>query len=47
MRIGITGGIGSGKSEVTRYLRSLGEFVICADEVSRRIVAPAKSARRR
>lgn len=38
MRIGITGGIGSGKSEVTRYLRSLGEYVICADEVSKQIV---------
>jgi dephospho-CoA kinase len=36
--IGITGGIGSGKSEVTKYLRSLGEYVICADEVSRQIV---------
>ncbi len=42
MRIGITGGIGSGKSEVTKYLRSLGEYVICADEVSRKIVMPGK-----
>lgn len=42
MRIGITGGIGSGKSEVTRYLRSLGEYVICADEVSRQIVKPGE-----
>ncbi len=40
MRIGITGGIGSGKSEVTRYLRRLGEYVICADEVSKQIVEP-------
>lgn len=40
MRIGITGGIGSGKSEVTRYLRSLGEYVICADEVTKQIVEP-------
>jgi len=43
MRIGITGGIGSGKSEVTRYLRSLGEYVICADEVSKQIVAPGEA----
>ncbi len=42
MRIGITGGIGSGKSEVTRYLRSLGEYVICADEVSKQIVMPGE-----
>lgn len=42
MIIGITGGIGSGKSEVTRYLRSLGEKVICADEVSRQVVEPGE-----
>lgn len=42
MVIGITGGIGSGKSEVTRYLRSLGEKVICADEVSRQVVEPGE-----
>lgn len=42
MRIGITGGIGSGKSEVTNYLRSLGEYVICADEVSKQIVMPGE-----
>ncbi len=38
--IGITGGIGSGKSAVTAYLRQLGETVICADEVAREIVLP-------
>ena len=36
--VGITGGIGSGKSEVTTYLRHRGYTVICADEVSRDIV---------
>jgi len=46
MRIGITGGIGSGKSEVTRYLRSLGEYVICADEVSKQIVEPGEEGSR-
>jgi dephospho-CoA kinase len=42
MRIGITGGIGAGKSEVTAYLRSLGEYVICADEVAKQIVLPGE-----
>ncbi len=42
MIIGITGGIGSGKSAVTTYLRRLGETVICADEVSRQIVEPGQ-----
>lgn len=36
--IGITGGIGSGKSEVSAYLRKRGEQVICADEVAREVV---------
>ncbi len=38
--IGITGGIGSGKSAVTATLRQRGEHVICADEVSREVVQP-------
>lgn len=42
MKIGITGGIGSGKSEVTKYLRNRGENVICADEVSRQVVQPGE-----
>ena len=40
--VGITGGIGSGKSEVTAYLRYLGYTVICADEVSREIAMPGE-----
>ena len=42
MKIGITGGIGSGKSVVTAYLRSLGETVICADEVARQVSEPGQ-----
>ncbi len=42
MMIGITGGIGSGKSEVTKYLRNKGEMVICADEVARQVVQPGE-----
>ncbi len=40
--IGITGGIGSGKSEVSKYLMSLGYPLIDADLVSREIVEPGK-----
>ncbi|MGI5849835.1 MAG: dephospho-CoA kinase [Christensenellales bacterium] len=40
--IGITGGIGSGKSFVSKYLENLGEHVIYADEVSRQIVRPGE-----
>lgn len=42
MRIGITGGIGSGKSAVSAYLRSLGETVLCADEAARQVVEPGQ-----
>jgi len=39
-RIGLTGGIAAGKSEVARVLRGLGALVIVADEIAREIVAP-------
>ncbi len=42
MVIGITGGIGSGKSAVSDYLRSIGETVICADEIARQVVQPGE-----
>lgn len=43
-RIGITGGIGSGKSEVTKILRANGYTVIDADEVSREASALGEPA---
>ena len=43
-RIGITGGIGSGKSELTSYLRGKGWAVIDADEVSREASVPGEPA---
>jgi dephospho-CoA kinase len=42
--IGITGGIGSGKSVVSDYLRSLGYAVIDADVVAREAVMPGEPA---
>ncbi len=41
--IGITGGIGSGKSLVSDYLKSRGEYVISADEVAREAVLPGET----
>lgn len=38
--IGITGGIGSGKSTVTQFLREKGYHVVDADLIAREIVAP-------
>src|SRR5438128_748111 len=38
--VGLTGGIGSGKSEVARRLAGLGAVVIDADAIAREVVAP-------
>lgn len=40
MRIGLTGGVASGKSTVAAILRELGAVVIDADELAREVVAP-------
>lgn len=40
MRIGLTGGIGSGKSTVSGMLRELGAIVIDSDLLAREVVAP-------
>ena len=40
MRIGLTGGIGSGKSTVARVLTKCGAAVIDADAISRQLTAP-------
>jgi dephospho-CoA kinase len=38
--VGLTGGIATGKSTVTRMLRELGATVLDADEIAREVVAP-------
>ena len=35
--IGLTGGIGSGKSTVSKYLKEKGYYIIDADEISRKL----------
>lgn len=40
LKVGLTGGIGSGKSEVSRRLASYGALIIDADEVAREVVEP-------
>jgi dephospho-CoA kinase len=40
LRVGLTGGIGSGKSEVARLLAERGAVVIDADVVAREVVQP-------
>jgi dephospho-CoA kinase len=45
--IGLTGGIGTGKSAVTRLLREKGVTVIDADEATRAVQAPGSEGLRR
>lgn len=42
--IGLTGGIGSGKSTIARRLKDLGATIIDADQVAREVVEPGKPA---
>lgn len=46
MRIGLTGGIGSGKSEVARILEECGAFIIDTDKLAREAVNPGSDALR-
>lgn len=40
MRVGLTGGIGAGKSAVASIFASLGAFVVDTDAIAREVVAP-------
>jgi len=40
LRVGLTGGIGSGKSEVSKRLAAQGAVIIDADAIARQVVAP-------
>jgi dephospho-CoA kinase len=44
LKVGLTGGIGSGKSTVAKALKSKGIQVIDADQIAREIVAPGEPA---
>ncbi|NBM16804.1 dephospho-CoA kinase [Streptomyces sp. GC420] len=40
LKVGLTGGIGAGKSEVSRLLDSYGAVIVDADKIAREVVAP-------
>lgn len=44
LRVGLTGGLGSGKSTVAGMLRELGAYVIESDELGRAIMEPGQGA---
>ncbi|WP_156520429.1 dephospho-CoA kinase, partial [Rhodococcus sp. EPR-157] len=43
LRLGLTGGIGAGKSTVSRTLSALGGVLVDADVISREVVEPGTS----
>jgi dephospho-CoA kinase len=44
LRVGLTGGLGSGKSTVAQMLRELGAHVIESDELARALMEPGQAA---
>ena len=44
LRVGLTGGIGSGKSTVGQMLAALGAALIDADQISREVTGPGGAA---
>lgn len=44
MKVGLTGGIGSGKSSAARYFAELGAPVVDADVIARELVTPGQPA---
>ena len=44
LRVGLTGGIGSGKSTVAKTLKAKGIQVVDADQIAREVVAPGEPA---
>src|SRR5579862_1149433 len=46
MRVGLTGGLGAGKSTVGKALATRGAAVIDADQVARRVIEPGSDGER-
>ncbi len=42
--VGLTGGVGTGKSTVTNFLRELGAYIIDWDELARKVTRPHSQA---
>ncbi len=42
MRVGLTGGLGSGKTTVAEMLKDKGAFVLSADEIARKLMEPGQ-----
>ena len=46
LKVGLTGGIASGKSTVAAFLRELGAFIVDADRVARQVINRGEAAHR-
>ncbi|MFD6989640.1 dephospho-CoA kinase, partial [Streptomyces sp. NPDC059943] len=45
LKVGLTGGIGAGKSEVSRLLVSYGAVLVDADKIAREVGGPGRAPR--
>ena len=43
LRVGLTGGLGSGKSTVAAMLKELGAYVLSADDIGRKLMEPGQA----
>ena len=43
LRVGLTGGLGSGKSTVAAMLKDLGAYVLSADDIGRKLMEPGQA----
>ena len=43
LRVGLTGGLGSGKSTVASMLKDLGAYVLSADDIGRKLMEPGQT----
>jgi len=43
LRVGLTGGLGSGKSTVAAMLKDLGAYVLSADDIGRKLMEPSQT----
>ena len=45
LKIGLTGGIGSGKSEVSKFFQAWGAYIFDADKEAKNIIGPQSLVR--
>ena len=45
LKVGLTGGLGSGKSTASKFFNSLGAFILDADNAAKKLIESGKKLR--